>query len=733
MAKPLFTGTEWTLDLVEKMWEIIEDIGKNTFKLDFYPARIEIVSNHQMLDNYCLAPDHKVLTTDLRWVPLRDIKNGDIILGFDEELRPGKYRQYAQAVVLSHHIEKLPCYRVTLASGKEFIATGEHRWLTKKDNVTQGHHQSWRTTNELDANTYTFKLLDTWEESYDRGAAYLAGLFDGEASILSSGKKLSVAQNPGPVQEKIESLCNTYSPGGFTVCSRSHDECLVTLINGNMADRLKFLGTIRPERLINKLNFDEIGTVYTTRFSKDYIVSVEAIGEHEVAVVKTSTGTMVVDGYPMHNCSNALPVMYNHWSFGKQFISYEHDYKKKNMPLAYEVVINTNPALSYLCEDNTAMMQCLTLAHAACGHASFFKNNYLFKEWTNASSIITYLKFAQGFIKQCEQKYGHERVEGLLDAAHALQYNSIDKYKKPTKKEVGREEKWDKYEQENFNDLWRTVATKKDKKKRAEERNDFHFPEENLLYFIEKHGRHLQDWEKEILRIVRKISQYFYPQMQTKLMNEGWASYWHYKIMNELHVRGHIDDGTFLEFLSSHTSVLCQRDFSTLNPYAIGFAIFMDIERICKEPTEEDKQWFPELIGKDWLAAVHEAMENYRDESFVSQYLSPKVIRDLKLCTIFDEEAKDYVVSATSADEDVLDIRSRMSDHYNVNLQLPHIEVVGFDKEDSDLLYLHNYEHNGRRLDKQSLEAFDYFKALWKDPVALCFVDPITGKINETI
>jgi stage V sporulation protein R len=119
-------------------------------------------------------------------------------------------------------------------------------------------------------------------------------------------------------------------------------------------------------------------------------------------------------------------------------------------------------------------------------------------------------------------------------------------------------------------------------------------PQENLLYFIEKNAPLLEPWQRELVRIVRKIAQYFYPQRQTQVMNEGWATFWHYTLMNRLYDEGYVNDGFMIEFLQSHTSVMQQLPFdhpyySGINPYALGFAMMSDIKRICQEPTAEDR------------------------------------------------------------------------------------------------------------------------------------------------
>ena len=190
-----------------------------------------------------------------------------------------------------------------------------------------------------------------------------------------------------------------------------------------------------------------------------------------------------------------------------------------------------------------------------------------------------------------------------------------------------------------FNDLWRTVPgqgapRKEDKSIEERRRALLQLPQENILYFLEKTAPRLQPWQREILRIVRIIAQYFYPQRQTKVMNEGCATYIHYRIMNRLHEKGLLTDGAMLEFLHSHTNVVFQPDFddprySGINPYALGFAMMQDIERICTEPTAEDRSGSPTspAPATRWRCCAT-CWANYRDESFILQFLSPRLIRD---------------------------------------------------------------------------------------------------------
>ncbi|AIW14455.1 SpoVR family protein [Vibrio europaeus] len=440
--------------------------------------------------------------------------------------------------------------------------------------------------------------------------------------------------------------------------------------------------------------------------------------------IEVITSEQMMDAYS----SIGMPINYNHWSFGKKFIQTEQGYKHGQMGLAYEIVINSNPCIAYLMEENTVTMQALVMAHACYGHNSFFKGNYLFQTWTDASSIIDYLLFAKNYIAECEQKYGVQEVEDLLDSCHALMNFGVDRYKRPEKisiaEEKSRQEEREAYLQSQVNDLWRTVP----KSTVEPESQKIRFPtepQENILYFIEKHAPLLESWQREIVRIVRKISQYFYPQKQTQVMNEGWATFWHYTILNHLYDEGLVTDRFILEFLHSHTGVVAQPAynspyFSGINPYALGFAMFRDIRRICEEPTDEDKEWFPDLAGTDWLEAVHFAMQNFKDESFISQYLSPKLMRDFKLFAIVDDDRKNYIeVSAIHDDSGYRAIREKLAAQYNLSNLEPNIQVFNVDVRGDRSLTLQYVPHDRIPLDEGYDEVLKHLYRLWGFDVIL--------------
>jgi len=441
--------------------------------------------------------------------------------------------------------------------------------------------------------------------------------------------------------------------------------------------------------------------------------------------IEVISAEQMMDAYS----STGMPVGYHHWSFGKQFLNTEQGYKRGKMGLAYELVINSNPCIAYLMEENTLTTQALVIAHACFGHNSFFKGNYLFKTWTDASAIVDYLLFAKRYMAECEERHGVAEVEALLDSCHALMNYGVDRYHRPTPmsfdneklRQVEREE----YLQTQVNDLWRTIPHKKEQIEQEKPRFPGE-PQENILYFIEKNAPLLEPWQREVVRIVRKIAQYFYPQKQTKVMNEGWATFWHYTILNTLYEEGLVNDGFMFEFLQSHTGVIYQPDFdspyfSGINPYTLGFAIYRDIRRICEEPTEEDYSFFPDIAGSDWLDTIHYAMQDFKDESFILQFLSPKVIRDLKLFSVLDDdERKDIEITAIHDEPGYRYVRELLADQYNLSKQEPNIQVYNVDLGGDRSITLHHTQHNRVPLQADDArEVVKHLHNLWQFDVHL--------------
>jgi len=441
----------------------------------------------------------------------------------------------------------------------------------------------------------------------------------------------------------------------------------------------------------------------------------------------------MLDGY----VSGGLPVNYGHWSFGKHFLIESAKYRSGANSLAYEIVINTNPCIAFLMEDNSLAMQALVIPHACFGHNSFSKGNYLFRQWTQPDAILDYMLFARNYIAECEERYGLERVEQTLDALHALRDQGLDKYKRPSKldsrKERAEQAKRLFAAQETMRQAEYYSLVPHAARAPAEAAGFPLNPEENLLYFIEKHAPKLEPWQRELARIVRKIAQYFYPQRQTQVMNEGWATFWHHRLINDMYDAGEIDQGILLECLHSHTNVIRQREYSGLNPYALGFAAWNEIKRVCDKPTAEDREYLPDIAGKDWLETFHGIMQDYRDESFLLQFLTPKLVRDFKLMYVKTQEGLDHwAVNDTAGPEGFKSIRSQLSASYRLESAMPEISVVRYAHDTDRKLVLHHHSYKGKRLAKsQAEQTLKHLRSLWGFGVTLETVDQ-DGRTLET-
>ena len=486
-------------------------------------------------------------------------------------------------------------------------------------------------------------------------------------------------------------------------------------------------------------NFAKLSRVYD---------EIEALGTEELGLdiypvqMEVISSEQMLDAYS----SVGMPLMYRHWSFGKRFLYDEFLYRKGARGLAYELVINSNPCIVYLMEENTMALQALVTAHAALGHNHFFKNNHLFRQWTDAGGILSYLDFAKGYIARCEERHGLAAVEAILDSAHALMEQGVFRYHRPPKlsseqQREGLRERLE-YEERSFSDLWRTLPPSQGKTKPevgdeilAERKKSLKLPEENLLYFLEKNSLVLEPWQREIVRIVRVIAQYFYPQRQTQVMNEGCATFVHYTIMNTLFDRGRISEGAMLEILRNHSNVVFQPTYddprySGINPYALGLDMMQDIQRISTAPTAEDRDWFPDIAGRgDWRDTLLDAWANHRDESFIRQYLSPALIRKWRLFVLTDgADAPQYEVASIHNERGYARIRSALAQSYDIGASRPDIQVVDVDLLGDRHLRLQHKVKDGIMLEGQSRDAtLRHIRNLWGYEVSLAAIDAGTG------
>lgn len=494
-------------------------------------------------------------------------------------------------------------------------------------------------------------------------------------------------------------------------------------------------------------------TDWTPALIEQAWVEIEKIANEEMGLtgllypnqIEIVSAEQMLDAY----ASIGLPVHYNHWSFGKEFLQSSRAYEKGRQNLAYEMVINSSPCINYLMEENLMYMQTMVMAHAGVGHNAVFRNNECFKQWTNAGSIVDYMIFARDYIRKCEDRYGLDEVELVIDAAHALAPHGVDKYHRKHRPALTEEARLKKImemedeKQKEFDLILKRTSFKSDKEI-TEETIDALFDlddaqeEENLLYFIMKKSPNLPQWKREIIRIVHKINQYFYPQGQTKNLNEGYASFCHYYIMTRLEEKGMVSSDAFIAFIDSHAGVIFQpayrsRYYSGINPYALGFAIFQDIKRICENPTAEDKEWFPHMIGRSWQEVTKEAAFEHRDDSFVAQYLSPKVMRDMKMFSVKvsgeasgDQDDLDREISMSAFVSDIHDdvgyknVRAALAKSLERINYVPQIEVVSADLEHDRTLNLRYVSYHDRELDIKTADSvLEYIDFLWGYPVVL--------------
>lgn len=487
------------------------------------------------------------------------------------------------------------------------------------------------------------------------------------------------------------------------------------------------------------------GDDWTHQLLEDIWTEVEKIGREDLKTTfypplfEIVTSKQMIDAYT----SVGMPIYYNHWSFGKEFIQYHDAYRSDMMNLAYEMVINSNPCLAYLMEENNALLQTLVIAHASVGHSAVFKNNDYFLRKTDATAILDYLAFAKMYVARCEEKYGLDEVEQVLDACHTIYNYGVDKYKKPKKLSPLAEEKraLARFEQElgEYDPLWEKVKGKRKERSFAKKEEELSEPEENILRFIEKQAPKLATWKREIIRIVRKCAHYFSPQGPTQVVNEGYATFTHYYILHRLYEKGLIDSGSMLEMYKLHSGVINQQNYTrllagrALNPYKLGFSIFMDIKRMCEEPTDEDRKYFPLLAGGDWREHTQNAMKYFKNDSFILQYLSPAVIRDLSLFSYVDvSESSYYEVKNISNERGYEKIKELLSLQSSTELMTPDIQVVGVDHKRTRMLKLKHFAKQGRPLGiMNAKKVLAHVASLWEYAVDLETIEIGDGDPRE--
>jgi len=250
---------------------------------------------------YCLTPDHKALMSDLSYKPLGELVAGDRVRAFTEHCE-GRSRRYVDSTVLAADPCVAPIMLVTLASGKTFRATADHRWLAKRP----GTGYQWVHTNDLRPGSHSLsRPLPVWEQEDSYEAGWLGGLFDGEGHVsrlrVQGGIQLGVSQNPGLVLDRILSILDGWGVR-YDLRQSGDSRCMSVRIRGNTGDKLALLGRIGAIRLLAKAQKVWAGRIQTPSKDTDMVASVEPAGLATVMQVSTDSGTLIVDGYAHHNC-----------------------------------------------------------------------------------------------------------------------------------------------------------------------------------------------------------------------------------------------------------------------------------------------------------------------------------------------------------------------------------------------------------------------------------------------
>lgn len=443
--------------------------------------------------------------------------------------------------------------------------------------------------------------------------------------------------------------------------------------------------------------------------------------EFEICDHNEMLGYMAYSGMPAH---------YAHWSYGKSFEKQKtmYDYGVSGLP--YEIVINTNPCLGFLMRDNSLLLQILTIAHVY-GHNDFFANNFTFTSGIKAQHVIEMFKTNARRINSYieDPSIGIERVEEVLDDAHAVCFQRSRNLGMTRRSPA-----------EQAQRAWEQAQPKKDEWAEIHPKQEFvppnldRFPiepEENLLEFIAKYNPYLPEWKRDLINIVDKQTQYFMPQMETKIMNEGWASYWHYKIMNELNLPQELH----LEFLVRHNQVLRPHP-GGLNPYHLGFVLWHDIERrwnqgdTGREWTDDTpKEEISKLDENDTPGRkkIFEVRQTDRDPSFLRRFLTREIMEELHLFQ-HEKRGKERVVTKVASEESWQEVRDTLIKQIGTG-SLPIIKIEDADFGKNRTLFLKHY-HEGRDLQLEYAEhTLRHLARLWGREVVL--ETELSGKLSH--
>jgi len=395
--------------------------------------------------------------------------------------------------------------------------------------------------------------------------------------------------------------------------------------------------------------------------------------DYEICDYKEMIGHMAYTGLPTH---------YRHWSYGKSFDRIQTEYNLGMSGLPYEMIINSDPSISYLMTENPMSTHILTMAHCV-GHSDFFKNNRMFAE-TGADTVIDRFKTAGKRVKKYmeDPNIGVDAVEKILDACHSIRFQvpRTPGIKRRSHKDLKKyyirllqNDKTGFFDGFNINKIPLE-------------------PDQNILRFIADHDRSLSEWERDLIRIVEQESLYFIPQAYTKIMNEGWACMIHEKIVQALK----LPDKYHISFLRLHNQVV-RPHLGQVNPYHLGYKIFKYIEK---------------HHGFDECLRVREI---HNDETFIKRYLNQELCQELNLFSFsFDKRASVNRVAEISDDMGWQTVRDDLIKNVGLN-SIPVVLVKELQKDGTLVL---EHQHDGRDIElSEANKVFEFINDLWSGDV----------------
>ena len=350
--------------------------------------------------------------------------------------------------------------------------------------------------------------------------------------------------------------------------------------------------------------------------------------------------------------------------------------------LPYELIINSNPSIAYLMRENPMYLQILIMAHCV-GHSDFFKNNRMFSR-TRPDSVNSRFRNAKKRIQEYSENpnIGQKKVESFIDSVHSIRFqterNGIPRQTKAQIKQnyvdIINSNKHDNLDK--FIDLDRPILE----------------PDHDLLSFLIENGSHFKDWQLDVLNIIKDESQYFIPQMKTKIINEGHASFWHYKILNELD----LPQKFYIPFIKSHNQVV-RPHIGGINPYHIGFHIYKKVE---------------EKFGLDECLFIREVMN---DESAILNYLDRDDFRELNLFS-FSTKQEYISIDEISDEEGWKEVRSSFIKSIGTN-GIPSIHVTDLTSS-GGLILRHDFDGRELNLDFSD-NVVNNIRKIWPGDVKL--------------